>query len=136
MVVVILLSDLKTCPTKYALKFLKKWSIEIVRDIWFGKVKFTEILNSNPGLSSKVLSQRLKELEEYNIITKMIISKSPLRAEYQLTDKGRALNRIMYDLAMFSYDYYLKEIFDKNPPSRREMAKITSNIFKIDKEFI
>ncbi len=127
---------MKTCPTKYALKFLKKWSIEIVRDIWFGKVKFTEILNGNPGLSSKVLSQRLKELEEYKIITKIIISKSPLRAEYQLTEKGRALNRIMYDLAMFSYDFYLEEIFDKNPPSRREMAKITSNLFKIDKEFI
>ncbi len=133
---VILLSDMKTCPTKYALKFIKKWSIEIVRDIWFGKVKFTEILNGNPGLSSKVLSQRLKELEEYKIITKIIISKSPLRAEYQLTEKGRALNRIMYDLAMFSYDFYLEEIFDKNPPSRREMAKITSNLFKIDKEFI
>lgn len=130
----IILTNLKICPTKYTLKFFRKWSIEIVRDIWFGHAKFTDILKSNPGLSSKVLSQRLKELEDYKIISKRIINKSPLRAEYQLTDKGRALNRIMYDFAMFSYDYYLTELFEKNPPTRPEMAKMTANIFKIDNE--
>jgi DNA-binding HxlR family transcriptional regulator len=95
-------------------------------------VKFTDILNANSGLSTKVLSQRLKELEEYKIITKKIISKTPLRAEYHLTDKGRALNRIMFDLAMFSYEYYLEEIFEENPPSPSEMAKIAAKTFKID----
>ncbi len=128
------MTNLKTCPTKYALKLFRKWSIEIVRDIWFGHAKFTDILRSNPGLSSKVLSQRLKELEDYKIISKIIINNSPLRAEYQLTDKGRALNRIMYDFALFSYDYYITEIFEENPPARKEMVKVTANMFKIDNE--
>lgn len=126
------MTQLKVCPTKYALKFFKKWSIEVVRDIWMGNGKFTDILNANPGLSSKVLSQRLKELEEYDIIDKRIISMTPLRAEYNLTEKGRALNRIMYDLAMFSFDYYGAEIFEGDPPSRSEMIKVTAKMFKID----
>lgn len=122
----------KTCPTKFTLKLFKKWSIEIVRDIWFGKERFSDILKANPGLSTKVLSQRLRELEQYEIIEKIIISKTPLRAIYQLTEKGRTLNRIMYELAMFSYSYYAKEIFEGEPPTRSEMVEITGNIFKLD----
>ncbi|MFX0126447.1 MAG: winged helix-turn-helix transcriptional regulator [Candidatus Hodarchaeota archaeon] len=123
---------MRECPTKFALKFFKKWSIEIVRDIWFGKDRFTEILEANPGLSNKVLSQRLRELEKYGIIDKRIVSKTPMRAEYQLTEKGQALNKIMFDLAIFSFDYYANEIFEGKPPSRTEMIKVTSNNFKID----
>ncbi|MFX1508317.1 MAG: winged helix-turn-helix transcriptional regulator [Promethearchaeota archaeon] len=124
--------EMKECPTKFALKFFKKWSIEVIRDIWFGKERFTEILEANPGLSSKVLSQRLRELEKYEIIDKRIVSKSPMRARYKLTEKGQALNRIMFDLAIFSYDYYANEIFEGEPPSRSEMIKLTSDNFKID----
>ncbi|MFW9855501.1 MAG: winged helix-turn-helix transcriptional regulator [Candidatus Thorarchaeota archaeon] len=122
----------KTCPTKFALKLFKKWSIEIIRDIWFGEERFSDILKANPGLSTKVLSQRLRELEQYNIIEKIIISKTPLRAIYQLTEKGRALNRIMYDLAMFSYDYYAQEIFEGKPPSRSDMVEASGNIFGLN----
>ncbi len=124
--------QIKECPTKFAFKFFKKWSIEIIRDIWFGKGTFTEILIANPGLSSKVLAQRLRELGNYGIIEKRIISKSPMRAEYNLTQKGEALNKIMFDLAIFSYDYYTNEIFEGEPPSRSEMIRTTSEIFKID----
>lgn len=124
--------EMKECPTKFALKFFKKWSIEVVRDIWFGKERFSEILEANPGLSSKVLSQRLRELEKYGIIDKRIVSKTPMRAEYKLTEKGQALNKIMFDLAIFSYDYYVNEIFEGKPLSRSEMIKVTSDNFKID----
>ncbi|MFX0087425.1 MAG: winged helix-turn-helix transcriptional regulator [Candidatus Hodarchaeota archaeon] len=124
--------EMKRCPTKFALKFFKKWSIEVIRDIWFGKERFTEILQANPGLSTKVLSQRLRELEKYGIVDKRIVSKSPMRARYLLTEKGQALNRIMFDLAIFSYDYYANEIFKGKTPSRPEMIKMTSNNFKID----
>ncbi|MFW9996813.1 MAG: winged helix-turn-helix transcriptional regulator [Candidatus Odinarchaeota archaeon] len=128
------MTRVKTCPTKLALKLFKKWSMEVVRDIWFGKDKFTDILNGNPGLTSKVLSQRLRELEEHGIVEKRIVSKTPVRAEYLLTEKGRALNRIMFDFAMFSYDYYPEEIFEGEPPTRQEMAKVTAKTFKIDLE--
>jgi len=99
-------------------------------------VKFTDILNNNPGLSTKILSQRLKELMENGIINKRIINESPLKSEYQLTEKGRALNRIMYDLAMFSYDYYSTDIFESDPLSRLEMTKKTAKIFNIKNETI
>ena len=128
---ILLMVEMKICPTKFALKFFKKWSIEVIRDIWFGKERFTDILEANPGLSSKVLSQRLRELEKYGIIDKRIINKSPMRARYKLTEKGQALNRIMFDLAIFSYDYYANEIFEGEPLSRSEMIKLTSDNFKL-----
>jgi DNA-binding HxlR family transcriptional regulator len=78
----------------------------------------------------------LKELENHGIIKKNVISNTPLRAEYMLTHKGQALNKIMYDLALFSYDYYSKDIFEKTPPSRNEMAKVTADIFNIHKDSV
>jgi len=80
----------------------KKWSIEIVKDMFYGRKYFSEFLESNPELSGKVLSERLKELEKNGIITKDIASKSPLKIEYNLAEKGRKLNKVVYELAVFA----------------------------------
>jgi len=59
------------CPIETGLKYLgKKWSFEIIRDMFFGKKRFNEFLASKPKLSSKVLSTRLKELQGNGIIEK------------------------------------------------------------------
>jgi DNA-binding HxlR family transcriptional regulator len=93
----------KNCPISTALKYVgKKWSIEIVKNIFFGVKSFSEFLQVNPKLSGKVLSQRLKELEINGIITKDIVSKSPLKIEYNLTEKGKKLNKVIYELAVFA----------------------------------
>ena len=93
----------KKCPISTALKYVgKKWSIEIVKDMFYGAKSFSEFLEVNPQLSGKVLSQRLKELEADGIITKDITSKSPLKIEYNLTEKGKKLNRVIFELAVFA----------------------------------
>ena len=57
------MSYVKTCPTKNSLRYIgKKWILEIVRDLFFGKNKFSEFLQENPGITKKILTQRLKEL--------------------------------------------------------------------------
>lgn len=80
----------------------KKWSIDLIKDMFFGTRHFNQFLEANPKLSSKVLSQRLKELEKNGLIEKKVISVTPLSVEYHLTDKGRALNRVIYELAIFA----------------------------------
>jgi DNA-binding HxlR family transcriptional regulator len=93
----------KSCPVSTALKYVgKKWSMEIIKDIFFGVKSFSEFLQINPELSGKVLSQRLKELEANGIITKDITCKSPLKIEYNLTQKGKKLNRVIFELAVFA----------------------------------
>ena len=55
----------KCCPIETALKYIgKKWSINIIRDLFMGKRRFRDFLNSSAELSTKMLSQRLKELEK------------------------------------------------------------------------
>lgn len=94
-----------TCPVSKALLFInKKWSIEIIRDMFFGKKRFTEFKEGNPNLSNKVLSECLKNLESNGVIQKEIINSTPVSTEYHLTERGRALNRVIYELAVFALD--------------------------------
>jgi DNA-binding HxlR family transcriptional regulator len=80
----------------------KKWSIEIIKDLFFGMHHFNEFLDANPNLSAKVLSQRLKEMEKNRLVTKTVVSVTPLSIEYHLTGRGRALNRVIYEMAIFA----------------------------------
>jgi DNA-binding HxlR family transcriptional regulator len=92
----------KVCPIQTTLDYIgKKWTLVIVRDLFYGKKRFREFLKANPALSGKVLSERLKQLERDEIIVKGIVSKTPLGIEYSLTARGRKLNKVLYELAMF-----------------------------------
>lgn len=93
------------CPVDRAIGlFNKKWSIQIVRDLFFGKKHFKEFKEDKPDLSNKVLSQCLKDLEEKGLIEKRIISKSSSSTEYSLTERGLALNKVIYELAIFTLE--------------------------------
>jgi DNA-binding HxlR family transcriptional regulator len=80
----------------------KKWSIKIIKGFFCHCIHFKDFLEMNPDLSSKVLSERLKELEQKGIIEKRVINSSPIQTEYHLTVKGEKLNRIIYELFMFA----------------------------------
>ena len=88
-----------------ALIFLsKKWNIEIIKDIFFGKKHFNEFKEGKHELSNKVLSECLKNLESNGIIEKRIINPIPLSTEYYLTELGKSLNRVLYELAVFTLE--------------------------------
>jgi DNA-binding HxlR family transcriptional regulator len=94
------------CPIETALNYVgKKWAFEIVRDMFFGKKHFNDFLKSNPDLSGKVLSERLKELRDDGIIEKKVSNTFPVSIEYELTLKGRALNKILFELAVFAVNF-------------------------------
>ncbi|MFX1578537.1 MAG: winged helix-turn-helix transcriptional regulator, partial [Promethearchaeota archaeon] len=64
-------------------------------------------LEVHPELSNRVLSDQLKGLEQHGFIEKKVVSLSPLRAEYVLTELGRGLNKMLYEKAMFAIKYGL-----------------------------
>lgn len=110
------------CPVERSLTlFNKKWNIQIIRDLFFGKKYFKEF-KQGKTITNKVLSNCLKELEENGLILKKVISTKPNMTEYSLTEKGLGLNKVIYELALFTLNNednnynkdtaeYLKKIF-------------------------
>lgn len=96
-------NNVKQCPVELTMKLIsKKWVIQIVRDMFFGKSHFNEFKEDKPNLSNKVLSNCLKDMEDNGLIEKVIDKENSLNTEYHLTSKGFALNKVVYELAMFS----------------------------------
>ena len=94
-----------TCPIdKAVVLFNKKWTIQLIRDMFFGKKQFKEFQEDKPDLSNKVLSQRLKELENNGLVEKKVLNTTPISSEYHLTEYGKKLNRVIYELAVFILD--------------------------------
>lgn len=82
-----------TCPIDVTLGFVGgKWKILILSHLHrFEKKSFSEIRDNLPGVSEKMLSQQLKELERDKLIKKRIVTQKPLRVEYYLTPFGKTL---------------------------------------------
>ena len=90
------------CPIELVVRLIKnKWVVQILRDLFFGKSRFSEFKNDKPSLSNKVLSNCLKSMEKDGLIQR-ISDRYERDVEYILTKKGQALNKIVYELAMFS----------------------------------
>lgn len=99
------------CPIELALELIsRKWIILILRDMFFGKNRFNEFKESKPNLSNKVLSNCLKEMEENGLISRYS-DEDNKNIEYSLTDKGRKLNKVIYELAMFTLTTDLGDAF-------------------------
>ena len=73
----------------------KKWTGAILRALQMERCRFTEIAAMVPGLSDRLLSERLKELEHEGIIRRIVTPETPVRIEYRLTEKGEALDEVM-----------------------------------------
>src|ERR671934_259895 len=69
----------------------KRWTGAILLVLLDGPLRFSEIRHLVPDLSDRLLSERLKELEGEGIVQRSVIDDVPVRVEYELTDKGRAL---------------------------------------------
>lgn len=90
------------CQFEDNINILKnKWTIYIIRDLILGKKHFSEFKEDKPELSNKILTQRLKDLEENNIIEKCV---EDSETYYFLTEKGKRLQNIIYELAVFNIE--------------------------------
>lgn len=72
----------------------RRWSGAVVRSLLAGRIRFTELAASVPGISDRLLSERLKELEAEGIVERTVIPLTPVRIEYRLTAKGRDLAQV------------------------------------------
>jgi DNA-binding HxlR family transcriptional regulator len=73
----------------------RRWSGAIVRSMLSGSVRFSDILSQVPGLSDRLLSERLRELEAAGVVERRVYPELPVRIEYTLTERGRELRDIV-----------------------------------------
>ena len=69
----------------------KRWTGAILLVLLDGPLRFSEIRHLVPDLSDRLLSERLKELEAEDIVERKVLDGAPVRVEYALTSKGKAL---------------------------------------------
>jgi DNA-binding HxlR family transcriptional regulator len=69
----------------------KRWTGAILIVLMDGPLRFSEVKQLVPDLSDRLLSERLKELEGEGIVARRVIDDTPVRVEYELTPKGKAL---------------------------------------------
>jgi DNA-binding HxlR family transcriptional regulator len=89
------------CPVEVTLSVIGgKWKPLILWHLYKGGVRrFLELQRIIPGITRKMLTQHLRELERDGIVTRKIFNEMPLRVEYSLTKYGRTLRPLMYVLA-------------------------------------
>jgi len=76
-----------------------KWKIPIISSIcYYNKRRFSDILNDVEGISNKMLSKELKELETNQLILRIVLDTQPVTVQYQLTDHGKTLQTIINNL--------------------------------------
>jgi DNA-binding HxlR family transcriptional regulator len=69
----------------------RRWSGAVIQLLLRGPARFAELRAAIPDITDRMLSARLRELEEEGIIDRRVIPETPVRVEYSLTPKGRAL---------------------------------------------
>jgi DNA-binding HxlR family transcriptional regulator len=99
------------CPIAATMDLLNgKWTLHILRELMDGRKRFNELGRALGSVSSRTLCCRLRELEEQGILVREIKNTIPPWVEYELTDKGRALNHVLDSIAEWGMRYMKEEV--------------------------
>ena len=98
--------ELPPCPFATCFQlFDNKWQIYIIQQLIEQPLGFNALHRAIVGISQKVLSSNLKEMEAAGLITRTVIPETPIRTEYALSDLGRTLMPIIDSMVEWGTDY-------------------------------
>src|SRR3954471_19225318 len=72
-----------------------RWTGAVIRLLLSERMRFAELRGAIPDISDRMLSERLRELETEGIVARIVVPDTPVRVEYELTEKGRALEQAL-----------------------------------------
>jgi|SRR5215211_721178 len=112
-------SNMIRCPINNTFRLVgKKFTILIIRNmIHLRHSRFNQFLEIE-GINAKILSARLKEMERDGLIERKVYAETPIRVEYSITEKGRALEPILDQMSAYSMRYCAKDIFKDGKPRK------------------
>ena len=83
----------------------RRWVGLIVRVLLDGPKRFNELAGALQVVADRVLAERLRDLETEGVVSREVFVGSPVRVEYALTEKGRALAPVLDAIEMWSHDW-------------------------------
>jgi DNA-binding HxlR family transcriptional regulator len=98
----------ENCPVGVVLRILGgKWKLSILCALLDGTKRFSELRRLNPGITQRMLTNQLRELEADLIITRKIYAEVPPKVEYSLTEVGKKLQPILQQLEEWGKVYLI-----------------------------
>ncbi len=105
-------------PIRDALEVVSgKWKILILTSLMHGNQRFTEIQRSIPNINPKVLSKELKDLEEHQLIKRIVHDDYPVFIEYIATEYAQSLRKVMQELHTWGVNHH-KKLFSNQGSSQ------------------
>jgi DNA-binding HxlR family transcriptional regulator len=101
-----------------------RWSGAIINRLLSGRARYNELRAAIPEISDRMLSERLRALEAEGMLTRTVIPESPVRVEYELTAKGRALEDALEAIGKWATRWISEE--DLGRAGASESAPATS----------
>lgn len=104
---------LPRCPVETTISLIdNRWKPLIWCAIFYGKKRFGEIRKNIGGISTKVLTANLRSMEDAGLLTRTVFPEIPPRVEYNFTDFGRSLEKVLYAMVDWgaTYKYELEGI--------------------------
>lgn len=99
-------SDSNQCPVTTALSVIGgKWKVIILWHLQDGVKRFGELQRQVKGISQKMLTQELRDLEETGLVSRKVYPVVPPKVEYSLTDTGWSLKPVLEQLSAWGTDY-------------------------------
>ena len=116
---------MRECPINHTFKLVgKKFTMLIIRNmIHRDHKRFNQFLEIEE-INAKILSARLKEMEKDGLIERKVYSDTPIRVEYTITEKGRALEPILDQMSAFSMKYCAKDVFKDGKARKLEQVYV------------
>jgi len=94
------------CPLARALDVVgERWTLLIVRELLLGPQRFSDLRARLPGIAPALLTQRLRDLEAASLVQRTELPPPAARTVYELSERGRALEPVIYELARFGLPY-------------------------------
>ncbi|MDA1362029.1 helix-turn-helix domain-containing protein [Glycomyces luteolus] len=101
-----------TCPSRTSLvRIANKWTAMIVIVLGKGRTRFRDLRTAVEGISGKVLTETLRDLERDGLVSRHVFAEVPPRVEYELTDLGRTLHGPLSALGQWA-EAHITEVLD------------------------
>lgn len=99
-------TELPACPVEITMGLIgDKWKVLIIRDLLTGTKRFGELKKSLSGITQKVLTNNLRQMESSGLVLRKVYAEVPSKVEYSLSDTGLSLKPILDSMVEWGNEY-------------------------------
>ncbi len=98
--------ELPACPVEITMGLIgDKWKVLIIRDLLTGTKRFGELKKSLNGITQKVLTNNLRQMESFGLIKRKVYAEVPPKVEYSLSNTGLSLKPVLDSMVKWGNEY-------------------------------